>query len=97
MKTYVEWLKINELVDTNEYFPSDDRDSKKDEWVVETFQIYGGWENVWTEEDENGNSYPQIFSSKAQAEDALDEFFRDMDEADMDYNPKHYRVVPKKR
>jgi hypothetical protein len=57
---------------------------------VQTETIIDGWINTWHEDDE-----PQTFSTRKEAEDAIDEFFDDLKDAGMadDYTREDYRVM----
>jgi hypothetical protein len=47
-------------------------------------------DNVWTVDGK-----PWLFNSWEEAEVELEETFRDMEEADMDYEPTDYRIEEK--
>jgi hypothetical protein len=47
-------------------------------------------DNVWTVDGK-----PWVFNSWEEAEAELEETFRDMEEADMDYEPTDYRIEEK--
>ena len=61
-------------------------------YEVQTLTVVDGWVNTWHVDDEL-----QTFSTKKEAEEAIDEFFDDLDDADMsdDYDRDDYRVVRK--
>lgn len=61
-------------------------------YIVETRMGvgFGYWENVWHSDDK-----PETFETHAQALEALEEFQRDLQEADMavDFDFANYRIV----
>jgi hypothetical protein len=66
----------------------------KDIFEVQT-RFIGHWENCWTEEGNDGTERPQVFETRDEAEDAINEFFADLGRAGManSYCRNDYRVV----
>jgi len=68
---------------------------EKETYEVQTyFQLGGTWENVWSEEGNDGTERSQLFDTRQEAEDAISEFFADLGRAHMahQYDREDYRV-----
>jgi hypothetical protein len=63
---------------------------KVPKFEVQTSTIVDGWINTWHEDD-----HPQTFASEKEAQEAIDEFFDDLEHAGMadDYDREDYRIV----
>ncbi|MCD7109403.1 hypothetical protein LRX75_10135 [Rhizobium sp. DKSPLA3] len=63
-------------------------------YQVEQHIVCDGWTNTWTEEDEDGVTMPQTFTSRAEAHAAIQEFLLDVREANASrYMTEFYRRV----
>ncbi|HWY35461.1 MAG TPA: hypothetical protein VNX68_12510 [Nitrosopumilaceae archaeon] len=66
---------------------------------VQTAFIYG-WENCWTTTDKDGKLALETFSTREQAQKAIDELIADVKDAvskgemEEEYDPEDYRIVP---
>lgn len=65
--------------------------SEESKWVVETRFLWGDWENVWHDGEEDAIT---VFNSELDAINAIREFFSDLTIAGMDdgYSLDDYRV-----
>jgi len=70
-------------------------------YEVQTLTICDGWINTWTVHYPDGSSEPETFETAAQAQEALDEFFADI-QAEIDagqrtedegYSRDEFRIV----
>jgi hypothetical protein len=70
-------------------------------YEVQMNNLFGGWQNTWTTDDERGNDIPLTFSTPDEAEEEIESFMKDIDDAvkqgDMDknekYDPSDFRIV----
>ena len=57
-------------------------------WEIRTHTLCDGYVNTWSTIDEQGNSEPETFKTKAEALAALDEFLAEIrEEIDMGLRP----------
>ena len=63
-------------------------------YEVQTRFSYG-WENIWSEEGNDGTARDQQFDSEQEAQDAINELFADLGRAGMvrGYDREDYRVM----
>lgn len=57
----------------------------KDQYEVQE-HTWGGWENNWSYEDDDGKSVPSTYDTPQEAQIALDDFFYQCEEAVEDGN-----------
>lgn len=60
-------------------------------YEVHTNQICGGFENIWTLDDE-----PETFKTAQDAQNSIDDFLIDMIIENMDYDREDYKVFNNK-
>lgn len=66
-------------------------------YEVQTYTVFDGWVNCWSEEDpQTGEEKPLYFDTVTAAQEAIEEFWSDLETADMDdqYSRDDYRIVP---
>jgi len=66
-------------------------------YEIQTHTLADGWVNTWTYEDSNGDMRPETFSSREAAQEALDDYLRDLaDDVALgnitDYDREDFRI-----
>ena len=71
-------------------------------YEIQTFTLCDGWVNTWTVHHGDRTSAPETFTTKEEAQAALDEFFADIQEEidagqrepDEGYDREEFRIMP---
>lgn len=68
-------------------------------YEIQHYTLCDGWVNTWTIEQDNGDSEPEYFDTREDAEMALQDFFNDEHEAfqqgwiESRYSADEFRIV----
>lgn len=70
-------------------------------YEIQTFTLCDGWINTWFIIDKDNSETPETFASEAEAQQALDEFLREIQEEidaghrlpDEGYSPDDFRIA----
>lgn len=71
-------------------------------YEIQNFTLCAGWTNTWFIIDKDNSETPETFASEAEAQQALDEFLREIQEEinagqlspDAGYSLDDFRIVP---
>lgn len=74
----------------------------KSRYEIQTFMLCGGWVNTWHIIEQDNTETPETFATEADAQQALDEFLREIQEEiydghrspDESYSLDDFRIVP---